>query len=299
MGDPNPIETSKTYENAFNTLKEKANEGSLAINVQNELNNIDAQILLKKEQLIKMKNEKLNNQIKELQNYESSIINKDRLIDETNANMKKNSTNIIIISISIILSLILLLIVSLYIYGKLNGALFNIIFIVLLFCYIILCLYGFNWFYFRNIANFFNILKNDRLEKSVKDWGKFTKTDLQRQLYGDRKEWDEKNCTCVEEEKIYSDEANVSVKNIPGYFYYDGNAPKQLIIGNDKEKIVVGGTPINSGTEEKPIYDKIEWVDHDKRNNDEIGIYELNRKNNKLNILDSALVGNSTFTTNL
>ena len=45
MGDPNPIETSKTYENAFNTLKEKANEGSLAINVQNELNNIDAQIL--------------------------------------------------------------------------------------------------------------------------------------------------------------------------------------------------------------------------------------------------------------
>ena len=296
MGEKDPIQTSQTYKDAFNSLNIKANEGSLAINTQSELNNIDAQILLKKEQLIKMKNEKLNNQIRELQNYESSIINKDRLIDETNAYMEKNNVNITVATISIILSLILLCIVCLYVYGKLSGALFNIIFIILLFCYIILFLYGFNWFNFRNIGDFFNILKNNRLEKSVQNWGKFTKTDLQRQLYGDRTEWNEKNCACEEQKKVYPDESNVSVNNIPGYFYYDGNAPKQLIIGNDKEKMIVGGSAVNVGTSDKPIYDKIQWVDHDKRSSDEIGVYELNRQKN---VLDSSLVGNSTFTANL
>ena len=296
MGDTNPIETSQKIKTAFDTLKKDANENGLAINTQNELNNIDAQILLKKEQLIKMKNEKLNNQIRELQDYESSIINKDRLIDETNAYMEKNNVNIILISISIILSLILLCVICLFVYGKLNGALFNIIFIVLLFCYILLFLYGFDWFYIRNIFNFFKTINRNRLEKSVEDWSKFTKTDLQRQLYGDRTEWNEKNCACEEEKKVYPDESNVSVNNIPGYFYYDGNAPKQLIIGNDKEKMIVGGTAVNVGTDDKPIYDKIQWVDHDKRSSDEIGIYELNRQKN---ILDSSLVGNSTFTANL
>ena len=243
-----------------------------------------------------MKNEKLNNQIRELQDYESSIINKDRLIDETNAYMEKNNVNIILISISIILSLILLCVICLFVYGKLNGALFNIIFIVLLFCYILLFLYGFDWFYIRNIFNFFKTIKSNRLEKSVEDWSKFTKTDLQRQLYGDRTEWNEKNCACEEEKKVYPNESNVSVNNIPGYFYYDGNAPKQLIIGNDKEKMIVGGTAVNVGTTDKPIYDKIQWVDHDKRSSDEIGVYELNRQKN---VLDSSLVGNSTFTANL
>lgn len=296
MGESDPIEKSKLISQAFSTLKKNANTGGLAINTQSELNNIDAQILLKKEQLIKMKNEKLNNQIRELQDYESSIINKDRLIDETNAYMGKNNTNIIIVSVSIILSLILLCVICLYVYGKLNGALFNIIFIVLLFCYILLFLYGFNWFYIRNIFNFFKTIKSNRLEKSVEDWSKFTKTDLQRQLYGDRTEWNEKNCACEEQEKVYPDESNVSVNNIPGYFYYDGNAPKQLIIGNDKEKKIVGGSAVNVGTDEKPIYDKIQWVDHDKRSSDEIGVYELNRQKN---VIDSSLVGNSTFTANL
>ena len=296
MGESDPITTSQTYKDAFNTLKTNANTGGLAINTQSELNNIDAQILLKKEQLIKMKNEKLNNQIRELQDYESSIINKDRLIDETNAYMEKNNVNIIVASISITLSLILLLVVCLYVYGKLNGALFNIIFIILLFCYIILFLYGFNWFNFRNIGDFFKTIKSNRLEKSVEDWSKFTKTDLQRQLYGDRTEWNEKNCACEEQKKVYPDESNVSVNNIPGYFYYDGNAPKQLIIGNDKEKMIVGGTAVNVGTTDKPIYDKIQWVDHDKRSSDEIGVYELNRQKN---VFDSSLVRNSTFTANL
>lgn len=296
MGDNNPIETSQKIEAAFATLKQNANTRSLDINTPSELNNIDAQILLKKDQLIKMKNEKLNNQIRELQDYESSIINKDRLIDETNAYMEKNNVNIILISISIILSLILLCVICLYVYGKLNGSLFNIIFIVLLFCYILLFLYGFNWFYIRNIFDFFKTIKSNRLEKSVEDWSKFTKTDLQRKLYGDRTEWNEKNCDCEEQKKVYPDQSNVSVKNIPGYFYYDGNAPKQLIIGNNKEKIIVGGEPVNVGTDNNPsIYDKIQWVDHDKRSSDDIGVYELNRNNNTA----SALVGNSTFTSNL
>ena len=295
MGDPDPIDTADTYEPAFNSLKTDANTESLNINTQSELNNIDAQILLKKDQLIKMKNEKLNNQIRELQDYESSIINKDRLIDETNAYMEKNNVNIILISISIILSLILLCVICLYVYGKLNGSLFNIIFIVLLFCYILLFLYGFNWFYIRNIFDFFKTIKSNRLEKSVEDWSKFTKTDLQRKLYGDRTEWNEKNCDCEEQKKVYSDQDNVSVKNIPGYFYYDGNAPKQLIIGNNNEKTIVGGQEVNVGTDDNPIYDKIQWVDHDKRSSDDIGVYELNRNNNTT----SALVGNSTFTSNL
>ena len=87
MGDSNPIDTSKKLQSALTSLSNLATATNSQINAYNTLNNIDSQILLKKDQLIKIKNQELNQQIKHLQDYESSIINKDRLIDETNLNI--------------------------------------------------------------------------------------------------------------------------------------------------------------------------------------------------------------------
>ena len=296
MADPNPIQTSETYETQINSLNISTKTNTLNINTEDEINNINSQILLKKDQLIKMKNEKLNNQIKNLQDYESSIINKNRLIDETNAFTEKNNTNIIILSVSIILAIILLLIISLYVYNKLNANIFNMLLIFIIICYVILLMYGYNILYFQNIVNYFKINKAQKIENAVKNWSNFTKTDLQLKLYGSKSEWDDANCNCTEDsEGIYSSEENVSVNNIPGYFYYDGNAPKQLIVGNKNDETIIGGAPVNVGTVGKPIYDKINWVDHDFRSSDEEGVYELNSPKN----IPSSLVGNSTYTSNL
>ena len=80
-----PIEMSEMLESTLSNLNENTENTNLNYNSDSTISNINSQILLKKEQLIKMKNEDLNKQINHLQNYESSIINKDRLIDETNS----------------------------------------------------------------------------------------------------------------------------------------------------------------------------------------------------------------------
>lgn len=302
MGDSNPIDTSKKLQSALTSLSNLATANNSQINAYNTLNNIDSQILLKKDQLIKIKNQELNEQIKHLQNYESSIINKDRLIDETNLNIEKNNRNITVLIFSILFSIFLFIIIFMYVYNNISPKLFNLLLIVIVIMYVILFLYAYDIFYFKTVINFLDYRKNNNIENAIKDLGKFTKTDLQRSIYGDKTEWIDNNCNCQEESPgILPNEANVSVKQIPGLYYYDNNSPKQLIVGNNNGNIINKGDQVNiSNNPQKKIFDKIDWVNHDNyetTNINQTGVYELNSKPGSIS--NNGFNGNSTFTANL
>jgi len=302
MVETDPIKTSTELESALKSLSNLTTEANSNINALNTLNNIDSQILLKKDQLIKIKNEELNQQIKYLQNFESNIINKDRLIEETNLYIEKNDKNITVLIFSILFSIILLIIILMYVYNNINPYLFNLLLIVIVLMYVVLFLYAYDIFYFKTVVNFFDYRKKENIVNAVKDWSKFTKTDLQQKLYGSKKEWDDSNCNCPPQDNIYSNEANIGVKQIPGLYYYDKNSPNQLIVGNENN-----GTIINKGEKvdvsdntNKKIFNKIDWVNHDNyetTNQNQTGVYELNQ--NIGSYYNNGFNDNSTFTANL
>lgn len=307
MGDLNPIDTFDKIQSSASSLANLANANNLNINAQNTINNIDSQILLKKDQLIKIKNQELNEQIKHLQNYESSIINKDRLIEETNLNINNNDRNITVLICSIIFSIFLCIIILMYVYNSISPKLFNLLLILIVIMYVILFLYAYDIFYFKTAINFFDLRKNRNLENTVKNWSNFTNTDLQKKLYGDKTEWLDKNCACEEANDILPNEQNISVKQIPGLYYYDKNSPKQLIVGNN-DGTTTDTSIINKGMKVdiskitgKSIYDKIDWVNHDnyetKENIYQNGVYVLNKKIG--NSSNNGFNNNSTYTANL
>lgn len=302
MGDSNPIDTSKKLQSALKSLSNLATATNSQINAHNTLNNIDSQILLKKDQLIKIKNQELNEQIKQLQNYESSIINKDRLIDETNLNIERNDRNITVLIFSILFSIFLFVIIFMYVYNSISPKLFNLLLIVIVIMYVILFLYAYDIFYFKTVVNFFDYRKNNNIENAVKDLGKFTKTDLQQKIYGNKADWVDANCACEEQTNIYPNEGNISVKQIPGLYYYDKNSPGQLIVGNDTNgNIINKGDKVNiSNNPSKRIFDKIDWVNHDNyetNNINQTGVYELNASPG--NSSNNGFNDYSTFTANL
>ena len=297
-----PIELSEMLETTAKNLDDSTNITNLNYNTASTVSNIDSQILLKKDQLIKMKNDELNKQINNLQNYESSIINKDRLIENINDNIEKDNSKIRFLYFTIILMVLGIILIMIYSSGFISELIFKILITIGIFIFFVALFYTFNILYFRTFVNYIDYRRNLRLEESVKDWTNFTKTNLQTKLYGDKNDWEDENCDCPPSEEVFPEEPNVSVKTTPGYYYYDGNAPKQLVVNNE----IKGGEAVNVSDNpelnpEPKIFDKIKWVDHDNYTYsiaDEEGSYNI-RPNDYSRYKNGLLVNNSTYTSNL
>lgn len=263
---------------------ENLNE-QLKINLQTS--NTNNEILIKQDQLLKFKNDKLNEQLIILNNIESNIINKDALINQTNLNIINNDRNINLLYLSLGLSLILFFCMSLYYIGHLNDRLLNIIITTILVIYVFIIMYIYNIFHFRDFCHFFDNRKFMNLLKSVNGLKKYS--NVKYLLYGNKQDYIDENCDCPPEEKTYSNAENVGVDINPGYFYYDKNAPKQNLIPD-------GGSRKNvSLKSDKEIYDKIKWVDHDKNYDNN---YNIEPNNNKI-YEDGNLSKDDTYTINL
>ena len=184
--------------------------------------------------------------------------------------------------------------------SKMSPVIYKTLMTLLIVIFVIGICYVYNIFYFRTICiEFWTYRKNNKILKSVKDWTNFTKTDIQQNLYGSRNDWEDENCDCPPDEEVYPMEKNIGVTTKPGYYYYDGNAPKQLVVNND----VIGGEEVNVADDpNSTIYDKINWVDHDQysfeHNRKNKGVYQIKPNNNKINT-NGLLVNNSTYTANL
>jgi hypothetical protein len=266
-----------------------------------------------------MQNEDLMNQLKELEVIQSTIANKDRYIDQVNDNITNQNLNIRVLVISILLAILLLAIIILFGYGIFQYIHFIILIVIIVICYIILFLYSYNIFYFRDsIDQLGGFNKNvSKLNSKLENWSKTVGEDIRNELYGDESTWINNHCTCPPQTEesddsnnnlIYAEDANVSQSEIPGYFYYDGTAPQQLLLP----------TPST-----QQLNENIDWVDyspsgtlhHNKKVNQTYNTnnnyYNANSKraqergnviNNLQNELDSMpsyLVNNRTSTGNL
>ena len=260
---------------------------------KNQLKNTNNEILVKQDQLAKIKNDRLNKKLEDLNELEHNIINKDRLIEQTNQVNQNNDKNIYTLYFGFGLSIILFIVILLYSLGKLNDkiaiVLISLIFVIFMF----IILYTYNIAHFATLINFFENRRALRIDASIGQFGSRIKTWAQERVYGNKQDWVDNNCACPASEGNYTEEENTSVEIKPGYFYYDKNAPKQNLSPD-------GGEQINVSVDvTKPIYDKINWVNHDNvSNNIDNNNYSIEPNNNDM-YKDGKLVGDSTYTINL
>ena len=281
----------------MNQLKaQNQQEVSTTLNLisQNQLNNTNNEILVKQDQLAKIKNDNLNKKLEELNELEHNIINKDRLIEQTNQINENNDKNIYTLYVGFGLSIILFIVILLYSLGKLKDKIAIVLISLIFVIFIFIVLYTYNIAHFATLVNFFENRRELRIEASIGQFGSRIKTWAQERVYGNKQEWVDNNCACPASEGTYTEEENDSVEIKPGYFYYDKNAPKQNLSpdGGDKINVSVDVT--------KPIYDKISWVNHDNVSNNIDNKNEYNIQPNDYSVYkDGKLVGDSTYTINL
>lgn len=261
---------------------------------KNQEDNTNNEILVKQDQLNKIKNDKLNKQLESLKELEHNVINKDRLVEQTNVINEKNDKNIYTLYVSLFLSLIIFLAIVLFSIGKLNDRLLTIIVTATLFIFTLVVLYTYNIGHFATLVHFLDNRRNLKLEESILNVEKRFGRNMQKRIYGDKQDWIDSNCECPDDEDIYTDEENIGVEIKPGYFYYDKNAPKQNIVPGGGEKINV------SDNANRDIFDKIDWVNHDSKSSspDSENDYNIYPNNNDV-YKNGKLVAESTYTVNL
>ena len=289
-----PIQVSKQLQSKLSSINLQTNSQDL--NTQNQIYNINNEILVKQDQLEKIKNDELEGQLDQIKSIENSIINKDRLIEQIHVNMHNNDENIYMLYIGIFFALVLMTVVALYALEKINDKLFGILVVLLILVFVTMIMYKYNVLYFKTVSHFIDNRKNLAILNSIKDLGSQVQSNMQERLYGSKQDFIDENCDCPVTEDIYNEEEGASVNVVPGYFYYDKSAPKQLLVPNGGDKIDV------SADSDSEIFDKIDWVNHDKvmydTNSEESSHYQMNPNADKL-YTNSKLVNDSTYTVNL
>ena len=262
-------------------------------------NNINQETLLKQQQLLKMENDSLMNQLRELENIQNIVINKDRIIDQTNQNIIDSDYNIKILVICLVLGIILLVCVYLKGYGilKSNSAFYGIFVI-----YIIVFIYVFNIFYVKTAISYLSDRKARRLNNVLQKWSAISTANEQENKYGSKSAWEADNCSCptaeTQEEYITDNNSGNTIQSPrSGHYYYDGTAPQQLLV------------PLPSLNNSTNFREKIDWVDYSNngtipyKNNYYNSGSTTDPVNTLINDLQSeeysSLVGVSTYTNSL
>jgi hypothetical protein len=295
-----------TMNKIVNAINANLAELNLIQNKNNVINNVNQGALLKYEKLLKMENDKLKKQLKELEIIQSSISNKERLLDQTDSIASDKDLNIKVLITSIVLGLLLLTVIILYGYNYIVFTQFIVFLFIIFILYIVLVLYSYNVFYLKDA---FVLVFNDTEEKIKNSVTHFDQA--AENLYINtkeylRKEWISNNCLCPpsmqeeEDNTMYDKEANVYTKEVPGYYYNDGTSPSQLIYttaNNDSnEKIDWIDYSSNGHTQYNPQTNKTTYTNNNYYNynsNDP----QINQLKNLDNLND--LVNDTTSTANL
>ncbi len=277
------------YNANFTSLNSENNE-------QQKASNIVREVLLRQQELMDLQNTDLNNQISTLDNMQSQIFSKERLIEENDAFALKSERDIRVLSGSLIITVILLLVVFSYYRGGLSERNFSIVFILILFVFLFYLCYQYNILYLQDsLTRLFTF-------KFLYDVSAEIKAKTESGLFGgsgsyykssSEKEWIDQNCKCDSSSSsdsgdIYSGnysgtgyEIDLSGTTTVGFFYNDGTSPSQLIV------------PENTEAAAGEFKDKIEYVDQPMGETDANGLYS------NTDIGDGVLVGPQVYTANL
>ena len=282
--------------------------------IQNQTNignNINQESLIKQAELLRLENEDLNNQLRELESIQSSISNKERLIEQTNLNMEREQRNIRVLTVTIIFGFLIFIAVALYGANRLDRKKLIIVCCILLVAYHIFLIYTYNLLYFKDAISYLKDMKRYKLQNGsvLKQWGNFISDNIAAQRTSIQDQWISDNCNCAEEEEEKEAQTSEETDYISqvggedwgqestGYFYNDGSAPAQLIIPEPTPR----------------LSDQIDWVDYSS--NGSVSVTQENgvtyNNNNYYNyntsgtsqdnilVGNNPLVGSQTYTANL
>ena len=245
------------------------------------------EVAYKQDKLIDIKNENLMNQLRKIQSIQSAIINKDRIIQQMNANIDENNSFINFLIIIFIMSIILFFLIIINGYKQISNEFLRNIFItviiIIFFCY----LYFFNIFHIKDGVNFVKYNRNELINNTLKEWD----NDIYNEIYDaeENKNWQDDNCDCPQEEE-YFQYKNFNFKGLPdkkankGYFYYDGKDPLQLLVPTPSQN-------------ENGVNDIINWVDYSQNGKTTYYDYPNNVLQNNLNN-SNTYVNNNTYSSN-
>jgi hypothetical protein len=257
------------------------------VNINNIRNK--REILYKQDSLLDIKNEYLDNNLRKLQDIQSSIINKDRIIDQINDNITNNNNTIFFLIVVLVFSIILFVIINLYGSRRISTSFIRNIFIIIIIIIFLFYLYSFNIFHLQDGINIAKYHRNELINNTLKEWD----DDVYNSIYDNVDEnnnWQDENCNCPpeEEEFIPNIDPNSNKNNkvpVKGYFYFDGNDPQQLLVPTPKRN------------KNSNVNDIIDWVDHSEDGKKTYYDYPYNKYQNKLN--ESTLyVDNKTYSAN-
>jgi uncharacterized membrane protein len=249
---------SQSIINIVNAIKQNQTELQT---IQNQLStdyNVNQEILVKQEQLLRMQNNDLMAQLRELEIIQSNISNKDKIIEQTNLNISNNNSKITILIISVVLAIIVLLAAFLYGSGKLDHQKFVMILIVISVFYLLLYMYANNILYLQSAINsIFNRQNLNIIATTAERLAQNTVNDINNDFNELEQNWIDNNCSCppaptTEEEApppVYNNATSATANEVPGYFYNDGTAPPQLLVPTPN--------PVALN-----LNDMIEWVDY-------------------------------------
>ena len=306
-----------TNNNTIGQLVDAINQNLAELNlIQNQLNtvnNLNQEALVKKDQLLRMENDDLMKQLRELETIQSTITNKDRLIDQTNNNIESQNLNIKILVSSIALAIILLVVIILFGLGKIPMSLLILIIIIILVLYFLLYIYSYNIFYFKDAITMLFDRRAQKLGYELNKWSDTIKTKVNNEIDSLKQNWIDQNCLCPpttseEGDSLLDSEIvgignNVTEEQVVGYYYYDGSSPAQLLLPEP--------------THTMRLNKKIDWVDYspdgnskyDSTLNKTINInnnyYNYNATNDPVNIQlkkleeSKLLVNDQTYTGNI
>ena len=222
------------------------------------LNNNTNEILLKQDQLLEFENNNLLTQLRELETVQSSITNKDRIIQELDESIQKKNKYIYFFSITIFFAFVLLIITILYGNKNISSGFYKILIIIdFVILFLIMC-YIFNIFHIHDIVHYTTFTREMRIRKKLNEWGE----KIDKNIDEKRNKWIDANCNCpapeeittVTQEAIYSLQQNVQEQTLGGYFYNDGTSPQQVLVKSPN-------------TYDSDSVKYIDWVDYSKSGN--------------------------------
>ena len=372
----NYINTNSTgLKNIVNSTNNNLSIYTLGANQLNSLNNINNEAIIKKDQLLTLENNDLSQQLLQLENLQSTISNKNSMINQMYKNIEDNNNNIKLLSIVLFLGFILLLLIIAHGSKSISQSILIVSFSGIVFLFLLSYVYLKNMFYFSDAIH--GIFSNNdlRLNNLIHDFEKDIKKNIDKEInknldtlknnyisdycgcsspgiLSTEKESDgisstgdnlmssgssgsssssstnppptsnipnndtnispSNNIFILENNKVNDEEglANYNYNYNPGYFYYDGSSPQQLLSPNPEIYDKNNSTKLqgidwldysgNGNIEFNPNFDKknydISYTNTNLYNKETTDLSILQK--NTLNSVKSYLMDNKTVTLN-
>lgn len=254
----NKLKLANSVKTTNDTLKQVAHQ------VNSKITNVNIQndTIYKMDEIQTMQTNELNDQLRELERIQNILATKDRLIDETNKNTDTYHSGFQLLIGFISLSILLVIPWIGYLTKNISYSIFVTIVISFFIIYAIYVAWKFNLLYLQTLFNKKSYEKGlgrdlAAFEHSAYMEGQKLAKDAREDLYGKKSTWIKNHCVCpVEEEggeeQIIPEGDMGEESMLKGYFYYDGTAPKQLLVPPPIKN--------NAGL----YHDQIEWPDYSK-----------------------------------